>query len=384
MRKIAISIIAVMVILISLSGIYASSEIAILDTDYTDTVYKFSENNDIKLPFVRMTAARMIMDKDINKSGISYAGESLSVINNLKGIQTLISSDTVRITGNMEYAVVIAPTVIIDGTIEKSMVIVSQNVTISENAVIKEDLFCSSSKLELLGSIEGNLLGAIENIDIFGNISQDLRADIGNITLDEKSKIQGNIYIRSYNNIDISDKYPNATIEVIKQTNEVYKMDIWKLLRTAAIFALLYLLISSKTNIIKNALIKVKTYRISTVVIGLASIILLPLLFILIVVLSLIGLGIIAFPIAILYSAFIISTFALSTLIVGSIMSEYIINKYSDKINGNIFKLIFALLLFFVINIVCDLPTVGSTISLMICVLSTGIVFTTTFRKIKE
>jgi cytoskeletal protein CcmA (bactofilin family) len=384
MKKIAISIITVMVILISLSGIYASSEIGILDTEYTDTVYKFSENSDIKLPFVRITAARMIMDKDLNKSGISYANENISVINNLKGIQTLISSDTVRISGNMEYGIVIAPTVIIEGTIDKSMIILSQKVTIAENAVIKEDLLCTTNEIDILGSIEGNLLGAIENIDISGNISQDLRADVANITLGEKATIQGNIYLRSYNSIDISNKYPNAKIEIMEHKAAVYTMDIWKILRVSTIFAVLYLLFSSKTNIIKKALNKVKTYKVSTVMFGLASIMLIPLLFLIIILLSLIGLGIIAFPVTVLYSAFMITAFTLSTLVVGSVISEYIINKYSDKISGNIFKLILSLLLFFVLNMVCDLPTVGSTLSLILCILSAGIVFTTMFRKIKE
>jgi len=384
MKKIAISIITVMVTLISLSGVYASSNIGVLDIAYTDNVYKFSENGDINLPFIRMTDARMIMDKDTSKSGMCYANESISVLNNLKGIQALVSSDTVRITGNIEYGIVIAPTVIIEGTIEKSIIIVAQNITISKNAVIKEDLLCSATKLELLGNIDGSLLGTIGIVDIYGNILQDFRVNTEAVTLANDSKIQGNIYISSSNKINIGDKYPNATIKLEEKANDVYKIDVWKILRISTLFTLIFLLISNKTKIIKNTLNKIKTYKMSTIMFGLASIILIPLIFILIFILTLIGLGIIAIPIAVLYGSFTFITFMLSTLVVGSVMSEYVLSKYNDKVNGKLFQLILVLIVFSVLNIISDLPTIGSTISIMLCILSTGIVFTSIFRKIKE
>ena len=381
MKKLATSIMAVMIIFISISGIYATSSVEILDVGYTDNVYKFSDDNDINLPFIRMSSDRMIIDKDINKSGISFAKQNISVLNNLKGVQVLTSSDTVRVTGNMEYGVIIAPTVIIEGTIDKSMIILSQKITIAKDAVIKEDLLCSTSNLELLGNIEGNLLGMIDELNINGNISKDFRANIGSIILNEGSKIQGDIYIKSYNNINISDKYPNSIIKIIE--NKTYQIDIWKIIRTSIIFALLYLLISTKTNLIKNTLNKVKTYTISTFVVGLSSILLIPILFIVTAVLTLIGLGVVTIPAAIIYSSFVISAFVLSIFIVGSVMSEYIINKYSNKISGKWYKLLFTSFLFLGLNLIIQLPKVGYTLSLALCIFSVGILFTTMFRKIK-
>ena len=383
MKKLATSIITVMVILISISGIYAESNIGILDVEYTENVYKFSDNGDINLPFIRMSSERMIMDKDINKSGISFAQENISVENNLKGIQTLFSSDTVRITGNMEYGIISAKTVIIEGTIEKSMAILAENIIISKNAVIKEDLLCSASKLELLGSIEGNLLGTIEQVDILGNISKDFRADIDSITLGEDSKIQGNIYIKSQNNINISDKYPNATIIFDENTNETYMVDIWEIIRVSLIFALLYLLISSKTNITKNMLNKIKTYKKTTLLSGFGSVLLFPLIIMLFFVLIIIGLGILTIPIAIIYGSFMIVAFMLSTLIVGSVMCEYIINKYSDKVNGKWHKLLLSFVVFCGLGAIVEIPTIGYSMSLTLCILAVGIAFTTIFRKIK-
>jgi len=384
MKKLATSIITVMVILISISGIYANSNIGVVDVDYTENVYKFSDNGDINLPFIRMSSERMIMDKDINKSGISFAQENISVEKNLKGIQTLLSSDTVRVTGNMEYGIISAKTVIIEGTIEKSIAILAENIIISKNAVIKEDLLCSASKLELSGNIEGNLLGTVEHVDMLGNISKDFRAHVGSITLGKDSKIQGNIYIKSQNSINISDKYPNATIVLAPKTNQTAMFDIWEMIRISLIFALLYLLISSKTTVIKNTLKKVKTYKITTLLSGFGSVLLFPLIIILFFVLIIIGLGILTIPMTIIYGSFMIVAFMLSTLIVGSVICEYIINKYSNRLKSKWFKLLLSFIVFCGLSAIVEIPKIGYTMSLTLCILAVGIAFTTIFKKIKE
>lgn len=381
MKKLKICIIAVMLMFMSVSGIYAVSNISILDMEYTDNVYKFSESGDINLPFIRVSNGRMEIDKDVNKSGFSFANESLSVVNNLKGIQVLTSSDTVRINGNIEYGVVVAPTVIVEGTIDRSIMIVSENVTISENAVIKEDLLCMSGKIDLLGKIEGSLLGSIGQANISGNIVRDLRANISGITLGEKSNIQGNIYLRSYNNIDISAKYPNAIVNIIEKVENT--IDIWGIVRTSLIFALIYLLISNKTNFVKNLLNKVKVYSKSTALFGFACILLFPAIILVIIGLTIFGLGIITIPALIMYGTFMLVAFMLSTFITGSVMCEYISNKYNNKIKGNWKKLILAFCLIFVLDLLTNLPMIGYTLSVALCILSTGILFTSIFRRIK-
>jgi hypothetical protein len=386
MKKLIICVIIVTFMLISSSGIYAVSEVSLLDVGYTDNIYKFSDDNEINLPFIRVSGERMIIDRDILKSGISFARDNINVLNNLKGIQVLSSSDTIRVNGNMEYGIIMAPTVIIEGTIDKTLMVIAENLTVSEDSVIKEDLLCSVSKLDLLGNIEGNLIGLIDQANILGNINQDFRADVNEINLGENSKIQGSIYLMSTNNIDISDKYPNATIKIIEKTNNVNNMDLGNILRTSLIITLICILITSKTNIIKNALIKVKEYRISTVMYGIASILVLPLIIIIFFVLTLIGLGIITIPTMIAYSSFMIISCILSTAIVGSMISEYILNKYENKVNGIWYKSIVMFCTIFVLNIIANLPSIGYTMSVALCILSSGILFTAIFRrtKIKE
>lgn len=381
MKKFLTCIFTIMTICMTLTGIYATT--GIIDKDYTDNVYKFSENGDIKLPFFRISSDRMIIDKDVSKSGLSYARNGINVDNNLNGIQVLCSSDTVRITGNMEYGVVMAPTVIIQGTITKSLMIVANSITVDKNATIKEDLLCSTSKLDLLGNVEGNVLGMISEANISGTISQDFRAKIDNILLNDGSSIKGNVYIDTYNtNINVKDKYPNATINIMQKPNQGFNINIWNALKTAVLFGFIYILLSSKTKIISNALIKVKSHMPSTALFGFATMLLLPLIIFVCFILTMLTFGIITVPIMIVYAAFIFVSFILSTFVVGSIMSEYMANKYSDRLKGFWYKLTSAICIFFVLCILVSIPEVGYILALALCMLSAGILITTIFRRV--
>ncbi|MDF2866504.1 MAG: hypothetical protein K0R72_1322 [Clostridia bacterium] len=381
MKKIKLCFLTIIIMFISLSSINAVSDLSIFDLGYSENIYKFSEDKDINLPFIRVSGERMEIDKDINKSGFSFA-RNISVLNRLTGIQILSSSDSVRVTGNLEYGVIMAPTVIIDGTIDKSVLIISKNITISKDAIIKEDLLCSTSNIQVIGNVEGSILGTIGKIDVLGNISQDLRANINEITLGENSNINGNIYLISTNeNINISAKYPNATINIIEESNGI---DIWNIIRTSLIFALIYLLLSNKTSYIKNGLNKVISYWKTTAIFGFGSILLFPLIVIAIIFLSVIGLGIVTVPFSIVYGGFMFIAFILSTFIVGSIMCEYISEKYNDKIKGIWDKLILAFCIMLVLNLVTFIPIIGYTLSVAICILSVGVLFTSLFKKIKE
>ncbi len=381
MKKLKLCLLTIMILFISLSSINAVSDLSIFDLGYSENIYKFSEDKDIKLPFIRVSGERMEIDKDINKSGFSFA-RNISVLNRLTGIQILSSSDIVRVTGNLEYGVIMAPTVIIDGIIDKSVLIISKNITISKDAIIKEDLLCSTSNIQVIGNVEGSILGTIGKIDVLGNISQDLRANINEITLGENSNINGNIYLISNNkDINISTKYPNAIINIIEESNGI---DIWNIIRTSLIFALIYLLLSNKTSYIKNSLNKVISYWKTTAIFGFGSILLFPLIVIAIIFLSVIGLGIVTVPFSIVYVGFMFIAFILSTFIVGSIMSEYISKKYNDKIKGTWDKLILAFCIMLVLNLLTFIPVIGYTLSVAICILSVGVLFTSLFKKIKE
>lgn len=380
MKKIVLCLLIIMFSFVSFSGIYAVEDTSILDIKSTNDVYKFSEDKEIKLPFIRTSLNRMIMDKDLSKSGMSISTKNITATNNLKGIQTLISEDTIRVEGNMEYGVLIAPTVIIEGTIDKTVVVMAKNITVSEGAVIKEDLLAISTDLDILGSVEGNVLGSAKSLNVSGNISEDLRFYVDEINLDEASTISGSIYLSSYNDIDLGDRYPNAIINTLEKPQWYDLIYINEIIISSILFALIYLLVASKTNIFKNILNKVKSNKVSVPLYGALSIILVPVAFLLFILLLYIGTIEFAFAFAITYTAFMIVVGILSTFIVGSVMCEHIISKYGN-IKGFFYKFVFTLCVFLALSLITKLPYVNELFGMLIFLSASGIVLTSLIKK---
>lgn len=380
MKKIVLCLLIIMFSFVSFSGIYAVEDTSILDIKSTNDVYKFSEDKEIKLPFIRTSLNRMIMDKDLSKSGMSISTKNITATNNLKGIQTLISEDTIRVEGNMEYGVLIAPTVIIEGTIDKTVVVMAKNITVSEGAVIKEDLLAISTDLDILGSVEGNVLGSAKSLNVSGNISEDLRFYVDEINLDEASTISGSIYLSSYNDIDLGDRYPNAIINTLEKPQWYELIYINEIIISSILFALIYLLVASKTSIFKNILNKVKSNKVSVPLYGALSIILVPVAFLLFILLLYIGTIEFAFAFAITYTAFMIVVGILSTFIVGSVMCEHIISKYGN-IKGFFYKFVFTLCVFLALSLITKLPYVNELFGMLIFLSASGIVLTSLIKK---
>jgi len=365
---------------VSFSGIYAVEDTSILDIKSTNDVYKFSEDKEIKLPFIRTSLNRMIMDKDLSKSGMSISTKNITATNNLQGIQTLISEDTIRVEGNMQYGVLIAPTVIIEGTIDKTVFVIAKNVTVSEGAVIKEDLLAISTDLDILGSVEGNVLGSAKSLNVSGNISEDLRFYVDEINLNESSTITGSIYLSSYNDIDLGDRYPNAIINTLEKPQWYDLIYINEIIISSILFALIYLLVTSKTNVFKNILNKVKSNKVSVPLYGALSIILVPVAFLLFLLLIYIGIIEFAFAFAIIYTAFMIVVGILSTFIVGSIMCEHITSKY-ENIKGFFYKFVFTFCVFLALSLITKLPYVNELFGMLIFLFASGIVLTSLIKK---
>ena len=134
------------------------------DTGFSNEVYKFSENNkEIKLPFFRFSNERMIIDKELNKSGFCFSAKAIEMDSKVTGIQTLFSADTIRVNANMEYGILFADgDIIIDSNIDKTLILISSGtVTITENATINEDIVLVSNNLEVEGNGLGSLFGSV-------------------------------------------------------------------------------------------------------------------------------------------------------------------------------------------------------------------------------
>ena len=358
------------------------------DTEITDKAYKYSDNKlSSYLPFLRLSTDRIIIDKEISRTGFNFSSKSIEVNSKTNGIQTLFSSDTIRINAPMEYGILFANgDIVINSNIEKTLILFSTGtVTISENASIGEDLICVANNIELNGTIKGSLIGSIEKASIKGKISNDMRGYFNELNIASNDNIGKNIYINTYNeNLNISDQYKDAIVNIkkVEKVNEFSLSNILGMIFNAIIFALLYLVINkaTKSKAFDYMLDKVKNN--STKVILSGTIILLatiPVFFILLF-LSMFRLYIITIPILLVYVVSLIIIYMLNIFICGSVLYRYIKEKYLKE-SGTSTDVLGTICMFLVLTVLTKIPVVGSYILLALYILSVGIVFTLLFTR---
>lgn len=369
-----------------------NEEIGIVDRVYKDGVYKLSDDTkDIYLPFFRAGSDRVIVDKEINKSGAIFAGKAIDVTKNLKGVQVLFSGDTVRVNANMEYSVIFADNVVIDSNIDKMVTIFANTVTITQNATINDDLICFANQIDMLGTVKGSFVGSANTTNISGTIEKDLRIKTQNIKLYEGNKILGKIYINTSNeSLSVADKYPNAYIFLNKYTamNKTQSLfDIVKdMLYVCIVLTLLYLLVDklSKQKLFTAMKEKSVKHPVFTILSGIINLIFIPLVFITLIGLSIFGLAIVTMPALLVYVVSLIIVLALSKFIVGSVIYAYIRQKYMTSYKGFWYQAVGVFCTYLGIYILCKIPYIGGFFTMAIIILSVGIVFTSIFKKDKN
>lgn len=385
-NKILCIITLVLVMFLNLGiSVYAVDDLGLIDKKYTDDIYKFSdEKTQISLPFIRSSTNRVIVDRPINKSGIISSKGPIDVTEKLSGIDVLFSSDTVRLNAATEFPVVIADNVVIDSNVSRTTVIIANTVTVTANANISEDLICLAGKLDMLGKINGSLIGRIDITNISGTISQDLRVKTGTLKLYDSARILKNVYIKTSNkDINIADRYPDAkVIYEESETSKTFAQIAQSAIITSIIFALLYIAVDKFSNkkLFEKMLQNSKKHPIAQILSGLLNIILLPIVFSILLILSFSWLYIITIPVIIAYLAFVIITIILSSFIIGSIIYNYLKPKYFSKNNGFWYTFLEAFVVFLILDILCKIPYVGAYISLLIIMLALGVVFISIFK----
>lgn len=361
------------------------------DTGFSNEVYKFSENNkEIKLPFFRFSNERMIIDKELNKSGFCFSAKAIEMDSKVTGIQTLFSADTIRVNANMEYGILFADgDIIIDSNIDKSLVLISSGtVTITENATINEDIVLVSNNLELEGNVLGSVIGSVTNSNITGKINGDLRLAANDVKFSTNDNVKNNIYITTYNEeLNIADKYPEAIIKLqeVEKTNEFSFDKIFSTLFNCLLFALMYIIINkvAKKDIFNVAMNKISKNSVTVLISGTVLLLaIFPLMFILIM-LSALELWVVALPILLIYTVALIVILMLGIFVVGSLMYNYIKQKYL-KDSGIGTDILGAFCSYLVLSILTKLPFVGLYIGIIINILAVGIVFTLIFKRQKE
>lgn len=350
----------------------------IFDVDASESTYKYSDSGDIYLPFIRYAADRILIDKNLNGFGTSFSAQSIEVNADIKGVQVLFAGDSIRVNNKMEYGVLFATTnSIISSEINGSLIIFAgEKITISEEAVIKGDIICFGTDLEVNGTVEGSVIGAATNVVINGNINKDLRIETSNITLGE-NLVNGYVYVETYNSaLTLPESYTNTKINVlVAETNTGFDFSIiYTAIITGAVFTLVNFIFNkvTKNKGLENGLNKVKSNWIVVVFGGAVSLMMIPAVLIILIMLSAFGLYMIAVPFMIVYLTFLLVVGLLSTLIIGSLITEYMVNSKYLKDKGAKTKYLFAFLMFVILYILARVPYIGGYVTLMLVMFAIG------------
>ena len=374
-------------------NIYAQNvqtEEGMLDVELSDGVYKFSENKDIYLPFIRFATDRILIDKKLDGLGTSFSAQSIEVNSDIEGLQVLFATDSIRVNNKMEYGILFAGTnVTISSQIDKSLIVfASEKLTITEDAVIKGDIICFGTDIEINGTVEGSVIGTANNVTVNGNINKDLRIQVENANIKEDI-VKGNIYVETYNKtLTLPESYKNTKINVLEIEQQEKSFDfsmIYMAIITAGVFTLMYFIVNkvSKNKLIDNTINKIKSRPIVAVLGGALSLMAIPAVFIILIMLSVLGLYMIAIPVLIIYLSFILVVGLLSTFIVGSVISEYMSKtKYLIE-KGSKMKYLFAFVMYVVLYVFARLPYLGGYVTMLLLILAIGIAICSIFCKIK-
>ncbi len=357
------------------------------DIDISEELYKFSEHDNVYLPFLRVSQDRVLIDNEVKNAGIVYGEKGIEVNSKTENIQVLLSSDTIRVNNSMEYAIIgTLGNVIIDSNIDKTLIVFAdEKVTITENAKISGDVICFSNSLDVKGNVLGSVVGVSNTSIVSGKIEKDFRIRTGYVDILSKDNILGNVYIETKNeDINIEDKYPEATINLVEEIEA--QNSLWNIIigaiKTALVYTLAYILIFkiSKEKLIENVFSVAKKNVGYSFISGALSILVMPIVIMLILFSVFIGIEEILVPLLLFYSITVIVIGLLSTFIISCMAHEYIIQNYF--LNCELTKrLVCAFFVFLSMILISKIPVVGLYVNMIYCIVSLGIVFSLLFKR---
>lgn len=396
MKKLLLCLMMIMTCFSVTGGIFAESysKSNLIDIRTYKDVYKMSNDSDVNLPFIKTFEERATYDKLIGSSGLSVAGKGIDIKNELRGVQTIISGDTVTITGKLEYANIIADNVVIEGEISKDVLIMAEGVVVKDTAKIGGDFICTANTIELSGNIAGNVIFSSKAAEVSANIGKDFRAVSESLEISGSTAIKGNIYIETDSALNILGKYPNATIKKydnaareITQKQSIKDMATKGILLVLSYGILYYIIKKLNKNVMTKYSNKVKTYPTFTILMGFASLFLIPIGMIITLIGCAFGLGVVLGPLLILWIALTIAVLWLALFITGVIIFESIVpklikgkeeNKNSKWAEAGILLLVFA-----VLYTLTKVPGIGSYVNAFTVLAALGSVVTNMFKKEK-
>lgn len=385
MKKISF-IIIMLLALFCISNVEAASESNFIDMQAYTNIYKLSEDSDVELPFIKFFNEKAAFDKKLDKSGLTVGANAIEITDDVNGMQTIIASDTVDIKGSVEYAAILAPNVMISGTIEKDIFILAQSVFITDTANISGDIVVMAESIEMKGVAHSNFIANSTDFKMAGKVHKDFRVCSQEMNFEE-TDIKGDIYIETDSQINISDKYENAVVHKI-QTNVVSEaekksqitQEVISVITSVILFTLFNMLTRKiKPELFKNLSAKAMAHSSFAIIMGVLTLTTIPIVVMLTLVFSMFGLGVVTTPLFVVYIALIVVIIALAKFIVGSSIYELV----KDKLKANSLLKETGLLLgiFAALYLICYLPYISWFSTMTIVLLSAGIVTTGLLKK---
>ena len=389
MKKKICAILLVLVCFFSFTNVKAASESNFIDLQAYADIYRLSEDSDVSLPFVKFFNEKATFDKKLDKSGLSIASKTIDIEENIKGVHTIVSGDTVNIKGSVEYGFIISSNVVISGTIEKDVVILAESIFITDTANIGGDIIAMANTIELKGNVAGNFIGNSDSFLMEGKVQKDFRVLSNSMTFGETT-INGKIYIETNSELNISDKYPNAVVNKIQTRimTEAEKKDqiintILKSITAIILFTLLNMLIRKiNPNLFVNLANKFKNHSSYGVIAGVLGLTTIPFVILFLILLSMFGAGVVTTPLLVVYIALIVVIISLAKFITGSVIYELAKDKL--KVNNKLKELGILLAIYTVLYILCYMPYISWFMTMATILFSSGIIITGFTRKNKE
>lgn len=386
MNKKIIVILMALICFFSLNIVKAESVSNFIDLQSYETIYKLSEDSDVSLPFVKVFNDKAIFDKSINSSGLSIGAKTIEVNEKISGAQTIITTDSVEIKGTLEYGVILAGNVVISGNVEKDVLIMAESLFITDTASIGGDVVAIAETMEIEGNITGNLIASSANMLMNGNVGKDFRVYSDAIDF-QNANVSGTIYIETNSELNISDRYPNATINKINtntKTEEDNKVDVKEtfihVLTGVIVFTLLNLLMAKiKPNLFKTLTNKFTNNSSYAVLMGVLTLATIPVVSVILIFLSIWGLAVIAIPAMVVYIALIVVIISLAKFITGAVIYELIKNKL--KVDNKLKEIGALLLVYAVVYLVCNMPYIAWIATMATILVSSSVVITGLTKK---
>lgn len=357
----------------------------LLEVNIYEEDYILSEQKTPEMLFINQFAGKTVLDEDVDKSGMYYSIGELQILKSLKGVHLLISTDTITIKGEVDNALILAPNVVIEGKVNGDAIIYSPSLFIKENAEIAGDIMVSSNQMEMDGKINGSLIASItESLKITGTITKNLRVQASSIDAND-ANILGKIYVKTYEEMpSLLEKYPEAKVDVLQvETYDIEGIIIQGVLSVAIFIILGFLVTRKDNNIVTKVLNKVKQNTTSLVLSGVAILLPAVLIVSLLLLLCVFKLWIIAVPALVIYLAIILTACMLSVLIVGTVLFEALKYKVirNYETNTTIKKIGLLALIYTVLYVLTLIPLISTYVSIILSVISAGILMSSLVRK---